>query len=574
MKPYFIRLVALLLFLPLLGYSQIKVSGKVTDAITGESLIGVNVLVKGSSAGTITDFEGLYEVEVPSQQSILSYSYIGYKPKEISVGARQNIDVALATQVETIEQVVVIGYGTQKKQNITGAVSVISGEDLEEANATSTALALQGRTPGVSISSTSGSPGSSPSIRVRGVGSINNQAQPIVVIDGIISSTGALNNLNPQDIESVSVLKDAASAAIYGARSSNGVILVKTKMGKEGRLNVKYNNLFGVATLPRRQDIMNADEYRSFYEEAYAQHNATYPSDQRIFPAAYSDGVWTENGRVDNDWQDLITNDFALKQNHYLSLSGGNEKSTYMVSLNYVTEDGVLNTSNLNLYNIRINSEHKIGERIRIGENIAFTTKDGRNAARTPYLTAAVTSPLLPVFNEDAKGGYQGPDPIFTGINDRTNPVAELELNERFYDENNFFGRLYGEIDLLKGLTFRAVLGVNYFNRRSTSWSPRYELVQRSNPTATLSESDNYSTQWQFDKILRYNRELGSHSFGIMAGHTAEKSVGNSLTGTASDFRWESLQTLGGGNPELLTSSQGIGERTGESYFGRIVSAP
>ncbi len=571
MKPNFIRLVAfLILGLPAIGYSQIQISGTVTDSTTGEPLIGVNVLVKGSSAGTITDFNGDYELEVPSKESVISFSYIGYEPKETQVGARQVIDITLATQVETIEEVVVIGYGTQKKQNVTGAVSTVSSEDLEEANATSTALALQGRTPGVNISSTSGSPGSSPSIRVRGVGSINNSAQPIVVIDNIISSIGALNNLNPQDIESVSVLKDAASAAIYGARSSNGVILVKTKSGEAGRLNIQYNNLFGLSTLPRRQDIMNADEYRDFYEKVYEQHNATYPDDQRVFPAAYTDAVWTENGRTDTDWQDLITNDPALKQNHYLSLNGGNEKSTYMVSLNYVTEDGILNTSYQNLYNVRINSEHKIGKNIRLGENLAFTVKDGRREATTPYLTAAVTSPLLPVFNEDAKGGYQGPDPVFTGINDRTNPVAELELNERFFNENNIFGNLYGEIDLLPGLTFRTVLGVNYFNRRTTNWSPRYELVQRSNPTATLSEADNYARRWQFDKILRYNREFGSHSLGLMAGHTAEKDIGNSVTATASDFRWESLQTIGGGNPELITSSQGIGKRTGESYFGRV----
>ena len=237
MKPSFIRLVALLLLLPYFGYSQIDISGKVTDATTGEPLIGVNVLVKGSSAGTITDYDGAYELNVPSKESILTFTYIGYEPTEVVVGSQKTIDITMSTQAETIEEVVVIGYGTQKKQNVTGAVSLVSAEDLKEANATSTALALQGRTPGVNISSTSGSPGSSPSIRVRGVGSINNSAQPIVVIDNIISSIGALNNLNPQDIESVSVLKDAASAAIYGARASNGVILVKTKMGEAGKLH-------------------------------------------------------------------------------------------------------------------------------------------------------------------------------------------------------------------------------------------------------------------------------------------------------------------------------------------------
>ncbi|MCO6480104.1 MAG: TonB-dependent receptor [Phaeodactylibacter sp.] len=571
MKIRSIHTLVWLFLMPALAFSQIEVKGTVTDASTGEPLIGVNVLVENTSTGTVTDFDGSYSLTAPDRESVLSFSYIGYQPKEVTVGAQTTIDVTLLLQVETIEQVVVIGYGTQKKENLTGAISVVSAEDLKEANATSVAQALQGRTPGVNITSTTGRPGAAPSIRIRGVGSINNSAQPIVVIDNIISSIGALNNLNPQDIESVSVLKDAASAAIYGARSSNGVILVKTKSGQAGELRVEYNNLAGFATLPRRMDIMNAQEYRDFYAKVYEVHNATYPNDQRVLPPAYTDAVWAANGNTDTDWQGLITNDFALKQNHYLSFSGGSDKSTFMFSANYVSEEGVLITTDNTLVNLRINSEHKLlNGRVRVGENFAFTKKDGRQEAGGQWLTAVVTSPLMPVYNESAKGGFQGPDPAITGINERTNPVAELHLNERFNDENNIFGNIYAEIDILKGLTFRTVLGANFFNDRNTNWSPRYELVQRSNPTASLSETDRYVQSWQFDQILRYNTTVGNHSIGLMAGHTAEKASSNQITAAANDFRWESLQTVGGGNPEFTTSSQFKSDKTGESFFGRL----
>ncbi|MEO1451431.1 MAG: TonB-dependent receptor, partial [Bacteroidota bacterium] len=328
-------------------------------------------------------------------------------------------------------------------------------------------------------------------------------------------------------------------------------------------------DLFGVGTLPRKMDLMNAQEYLDHYRAAYALHNETYPNDFRVLPPAYSDSAWAANGNPDTKWQDLINNTQAFKQNHYLSISGGSRSSTFMFSANYIAEDGVLITTNRDQFNVRLNSTHSIGKRIRIGENFAFTVANGRNAGDR-WIDAAIASPIMPVFNPAAEKGYQGPVPAITGANDRTNPLAELELPENTYTDNNAFGNVYFELDLLEGLTFRTVFGVTYFDGRSENWVPKYELEQRSNPTASLALGDNLSQGWQFDKILRYDKTFGDHTIGALAGHSAEKRFFQQITASTRDFRWENLRTIAGGNPEFTSSSQNEATRTGDAYFGRI----
>jgi len=557
--------------LPVSVFSQIGIRGTVTDGEAGTPLVGVTIRVQNTTTGALTRDDGTYSISVPNQDAVLLFSYVGYETQEVPVGTQTEINVSLTAVATVLDEVVVVGYTTQKKENLTGAISTVSAADLEEANATSLTRALQGRTAGVNITSTSGAPGAGLSIRIRGVGSITNNAQPLVVIDGVIASTGALANINPQDIESVSVLKDAASAAIYGARGSNGVILVKTRQGAKDRFEVSYNGLVGFATLPMRMDIMNAQQYRDFYAETYRIHNETYPNDQRVLPPVYTDSAWNANGNPDTDWQSLINDAPGIKQNHFLSFSGGNQASTYMFSMGYTAEDGYLKTVNQEQFLIRLNSEHQIGKRIRVGENLSFTLKNGRNnGGGGVWLNAAIASPLLPVYNPDAEKGYQGPDPNLTGPNDRTNPLAELMLNEDTFSENGVFGRIYAEIDIIKGLTFRTVLGGNYFNRRNTNWSPRYELGQRSNFTASLSEQARLSQKWQFDKMLIYTRSFGNHSVQALAGHSAEKAYSTTINANARDFRWESLRSIPGGNPEFNSASQGIGIKTNDSYFGSV----
>ena len=572
MKKTSLRILGLLLcWLPVSVFSQIQVTGTVSDSESGQPLAGVTIRVQNTVTGALTREDGSYAINVPSPDAVLLFSYVGYETQETPVGERTQLDITLVSKATVLDEVVVVGYTTQKKTNLTGAISTVSSADLQEANATSLSRALQGRTAGVNITSTSGDPNAGVTIRVRGVGSILGNSQPLIVIDGVIANVGALSNINPQDIESVSVLKDAASAAIYGTRGSNGVILVTTKRGANDRFEVSYNGLVGFATLPRRMDIMNAQEYRDFYRETYRVHNETYPNDFRPLPPVYTDSAWAANGNPDTDWQSLITDRVGIKQNHFLSFSGGNKASTYMFSMGYVAEDGFLQTVGNEQFLIRLNSEHKVGNRVRVGENLSFTRKTGRtNGGGGVWLNSVIASPILPVFNPDAEKGYQGPDPNLTGPNDRTNPLAELLLNEDTFNENGVFGRLYAEVDIIKGLTFRTVLGGNFFNRNNTSWSPRYELGQRSNFTAALSENMNMSTKWQFDKLLVYNRAFGDHNVSALAGHSAERFSSNSITAGARDFTWESIRIINNGNPEFNSSSQGVGIKTNESFFGSV----
>jgi TonB-linked SusC/RagA family outer membrane protein len=541
----------LLLLLPTTLFGQIELSGSVFDETNDSPLIGATIRVRETTRGVMTDENGRFRITVPNQESILIVSYIGFEQQEILVGNQSSIDVRLMPKDAVVDEVVVVGYTTQKKQNLTGAISSVSADDLKEANATSLTRALQGRLAGVNISSVSGNPGAGLSITVRGPGSVAGNSQPLVIIDGIISTAGALASINPQDIESVSLLKDAASASIYGARSSAGVILVTTKNGGEGPLRINYNSQVGLAVLPRQMDLMNADEYRAFYREVYAQHNETYPNDPRRLPAAYTDSAWVANGSTDNDWQSLISNTPALRQQHYVSFAGGSKSSTFMFSTAYVAEDGVMLSTNNRLFTVRINSEHKIGSRIRVGENLTFTKQDGRNSGDR-WLAAAVASPTI------------------TGTNDRTNPLAELTLIEDLQNNNNLQGRLYAEVDIIKGLTFRTVLGGYFFNQGREQWTPRYELAQRSNNTATLGISKTLSTKWQFDQILSYRRSFGAHNINALLGHSAEKLVSNSITASARDFEWESLRSISGGNPDFNSSSQGVGIKTNESYFANL----
>lgn len=550
--------------------AQRQVIGVVYNS-ENETLPMANVVIKGTTVGTITDLDGQFSITVPNDSAILQFSFLGYEMQEFGVQGISNLKVRLVSEFGNLDEVVVIGYGVQKKENTTGAISMVTSKDLESVNANNMSKALQGRSAGVTIASTSGRPGAGVNIRVRGVGSINNDAQPIVVIDGIVSNTAALNELSPQDIETVSVLKDAASASIYGARSSNGVILVKTKSGSKGGPVVQFSAQMGVANMPKQIDIMSAQQYMDFYKSAYDSHNAMYLNDQRVMPTAYTQDYWIQNGQTSTDWQNRITQANALNQNYYLSVANGNDKSNFLFSVNYVEDNGILKNTYNNYHTVRLNSSHQLTNKIRIGENVSFTDKSNRVEADGYYwLMAAVSSPLMPVYNADNEKGYMGPLLAMTGANERTNPFAELMLNENINKNNALNSSFFAEMDLAKGLSFKTVLGLNYNWNQNTLWKPKYDLGQRSNPTANLRERRfNYRTK-QWDQILNYATTVGDHSIGLMVGHTMEELETNIITGSANDFNWETLRTLNNGNPERNSATQNIYLKKGESYFGRL----
>jgi TonB-linked SusC/RagA family outer membrane protein len=556
--------------------AQLSIRGVVTDASDGTPLVGANVYIKGTTIGITTNAKGEYNLQVRSSADTVEFTYVGYQSQSIPVGGQSVINVALEPDFETLDEVVIIGYGTVKKNDMTGAVSVVQAEDIKKSNAMSLDRALQGKAAGVQVSQTSGMPGSSVSIRIRGVGSINQDAQPYVVIDGIPvgTGTGALTNLSPEDIESVQVLKDASSTAIYGAEGSNGVILIQTKRGTSGKPKVNLRVTTGFSQLPKRMDIMNSDEYVRYYEKAYAVFNDLHTASPRAFPEAYGDSARIANGSVNTDWQDLISDNQAMSQNYHLGISGGNENSTYMISGNYVDEEGVLVTTFRKLLTLKANSDFKINNKLRIGESLSFNYTKNRTSGESqgnPWLTAAIASPLMPVYNDSALGGFQGPEERLTGPNERTNTYAELILNERGSHGIDFFSSTYLDWEIIKGLNFKTTLGLLYGDGRGTSYSPKYELAQRSNPVSSLNESNNEYSKWVWDQQLTYSNMFGKHNITATFVHSVQDMQGDNIGASTSNLQYDNLRVLSQGDPTSKTASQYKSKDRFESYLGRVM---
>jgi TonB-linked SusC/RagA family outer membrane protein len=570
------RAVFLLLLLPAGVMAQVTIRGVVTDASDGSPLIGANVYIKGTTIGITTNASGEYSLQVRSTSDTVEFSYVGYQIQSVPIGGQTVINIALKPEFAELDEIVVIGYGTVRKADVTGAVSVVQAEDIRKSNAMSLDRALQGKASGVYVTQTSGMPGSSVSIRIRGVGSINQDAQPYVVIDGIPvgTGTGALTGLSPEDIESVQVLKDASSTAIYGAEGSNGVILIQTKRGTAGKPRVNFRVTTGFSQLPKKMDIMDADEYVRYYEKAYEVYNALHPASPRAFPEAYTDSARTANGNIDTHWQDLIANKKAWSQNYHLGISGGSENASYLISGNYIDEEGVLMNTFRKLLTLKANSDFKITDKVRIGESLSFSQSKNRTSGESqgnPWLTAAIASPLMPVYNDTVKGGFQGPDERLTGPNERTNTFAELSLNERRNRSIDFFSSSYLEWEIIKGLTFKTTLGLLYGSSRGTSFSPEYELAQRSNPVSSLAENNNEYTKYVWDQQVTYLNTIGKHNFTATAVHSVQDSRNDYIAASTSDLQYENLQVLSQGDPTSRTASQYKSKDRFESYLGRIM---
>jgi len=536
------------------------ITGTVTEGDEGFPVIGGTVVIKGTSTGTSTGPDGNYQITVRSGD-ILVYQFIGLSTREVPVGDRTVIDVNLEVETTALDELVVIGYGTQKKSDLTGSVAVISAEELIKTNAATLDRALQGKAAGVVVTTTSGAPGAGVSIKIRGIGSINRDSEPLYVIDGV--PAGSLSTLNPADIASVQVLKDASATAIYGARGSNGVIIIETKRGVTGPPKVNFSAYAGVAQVTKLFDVMNTDEYIGLLEEAYAL------DPDRDMPFYYNDSVRASNGNVYTDWQEEMFRP-AWNQNYNLSVSGGGEKSNYSISGNYYQEDGVRIQSQFERINLRANSDFKIGKRLKIGESLTITQTNSDNNGGS-WGTAIEASPLMPIYDSTAIGGYAGPTDTITVNNDRTNPIAAMNLKDNNTSLTRILASIYAELELFKGFTYKFTLGFDYKTRLGFNWNPEYELGNiglRSNPESTLSQSTNESMYMLIQNIFTYANSFGGHNIRIMAGHTTEQVNTDNYSATAQGFV----------NPELNVFAQstlyqvisgGRNEHKIESYLAR-----
>ena len=508
------------------------VTGTVTAGMDNEPLIGVSVRVKEViGTGSITDINGHYSVNVGQGQTLV-FSYVGYQSQEVKVGTSSVINVVLKEDSEVLDEVVVIGYGVQKKKLVTGATVQVKGDDIAKLNTTNPLSALQGQTPGVNIVSTSGQPGASMSVTIRGLGTVGN-SQPLYLIDGV---GGDITTLNPADIESIDVLKDAASAAIYGAQAANGVVLVTTKSGKEGSCKISYDGFAGWQTIGRKFHVLNAAEYMNIMDEARLNSGMS-----RVDWASLN-SIYDANGNVhDTDWIDQAIDNGALTTSHSLSFTGGSKTSTYAISGGYTGQDGLIGGSDVSYYkryNFRANSEHKMWNGlVTIGEHVGFVYKDTRgmntgNIWNNNLRSAFSASPIIPVY--DADGNYNSTVGSDWNVNDG-NPYGVMMMNRYNQSKNaSLDANVYVQVEPVKNLKFRTVYGISYGASDYRSYTPEYQFTPQSAvATSKVSQSHGNGLSMVWTNTLAYDFNIGEeHHLNALIGSELSSYDGSSSGGS------------------------------------------
>ncbi len=503
-----------LLFFFLTASAFAQVSGVVKDDL-GDGLIGVNIVEKGTTNGTVTDIEGKYTLKV-ADGAILIFSYTGYTPQEVAVDGRSTIDIVMKEGLE-LDEVVVVGFGTQRKVDLTGAVGSISAEEISATPVLTADQALRGRLSGVQLSNRSGAPGSPINVRIRGVGTTGNN-QPLWVVDGvpIVQTTNITVNtaantesnplvgINPSDIESIDVLKDASAAAIYGARAANGVIIVTTKRGKEGRTNMTYDGYFGIQSVRKTLDVLDVGEYVALQSELGRDFSAF----------ANSPNV---------DWQDAVFGTAGM-QSHNISASGGTERMNFNISGGYFKQDGIELATAFERYSVKANADIKVGDRIKVGQsvNIAFTDRLVQSEpGRAPAFTAAQNAPFIPIF--DANGDYSvidasnagdaaGSATQIVGVNDLAN-------NETRVNTRRILGSVYGELELMKNLKFKTQFGLDYSIGQGSWFNGIYNFGNANNSSILKVVSKPTELTTNIANTLTYTNSFDVHDLTVVLGH-------------------------------------------------------
>jgi len=551
----------------------ITITGRVTSGEDQEGLPGVNVIVKGSSMGTVTDIDGNYKLDVPSAESILTFSSVGFVSEEVVVGNQAFINVTMIPDLTALDEIVVVGYTVKKKSDITGSIASISSEQIDKIEAPTLAHALQGVAPGVYVKNNSGQPGGGLSVRIRGVGGLNN-SEPLYVLDGMqitgneSENTNVLNSINPNDIESVEILKDASSTAIYGSRAANGVVVITTKRGsKDGTSQLSYSGTYGIQSLLNvgNFDMLNAREFATVVNETTeAAGNAPiFDGSSELFPTPANLGIGTDH------FDEIIQ--AAPIQEHQLSYSGGNEKAQFYSSINYLKQDGVIKTTFFDQVRFRLNLDANITNKIKVGAYINanhgssnLVTQSSRSGEGGIIGNALVYAPTIPVFNDD--GTYAGPEDGF--YPPRRTSLSRLENREGEKISSGMSANVYLQAELLKGLSFRTRIIGSFNTSKYPLIVPIFEegivADNRSNLTNTISNGASY----QWTNVMTYNRSFGDHNILALAGIEARETKSNSLyansrhtndedkiigpTGTDDDFR------------------ETVGQNSFASYFGSL----
>jgi TonB-linked SusC/RagA family outer membrane protein len=548
------------------------IKGQILDE-TGESMIGVSVLVKGTTIGTVTDFDGNYTLEVPSGKNILEISYIGYKTKEITIGNNSLINIKMEPDTQALDEVVVIGYGTVKKRDLTGAVASMKNEDVTVTPTSNVMEALQGKIAGMDIVKSSGQVGEDVSILLRGSRSIYGSNEPLFIIDGI---PGSYSQVNPSDIESVDVLKDASSTAIYGSAGANGVVIITTKRGKEGKATVNFDAYYGFSGSPNYKHGMVGDEWVNYQREAYKYKNGDYPSDMSAlfgnqdYTDAYNAGKWI-------DWIDEASGNTATTQKYSLSVSGGSEKTKIFASTSYNREEGLLSNDNLNKYSLRLNIDQEIFSWAKMGFTSNLTYQDRNQGVKNTFTKGLSSFPLGDAYDQNGKINHE----YITG---QYSPLGDFIEDQYVNNTRSTYLNVSGYLELspIKDFTFTSrINGTLSDSRQGQYWGDQCNANRPSyagSPHAAITNKNAWNYTWE--NILSYNTTIAKdHNIGGSVITSWNKNQNDSSLAAASGQmvdRWSFWRLASGASQHVesdfaQTQKMSFAVRFNYSYKGKYL---
>lgn len=524
-----------------------QIKGKVTD-VNGEFLPGVTIVLKGTNNGSITNIDGDYTISGQfTQASILTFSFIGMESQEVTIADQKEINVVLKSKVIGLNDVVVVGYGSQQKKDVTGSVALVDAEELESRPNSQLGSLLQGHAAGVRVVSGSGKPSASLSVRVRGTNSITAGSEPLYVIDGV--PTSDTRSLNPADVETMTVLKDASSAAIYGAQGANGVVLITTKRGKSGKPSVSFDTYTGFSQVWNTLEVLNGEQYRDLMTEM---------------------GQTTDWDRYNQntDWQNQIFQQ-GMSQNYQLSVSGANDKTNYYISGGWVEQEGAIRSSRMDRGNFKINLDQEINEWLELGTRLSYTkysdvdVNDNSAVNQGGILTGVINTPsVIGVYNEDGS---------FTSnpFQNWENPMASTDGSEREYNSDRFLGNLYVKINFLNNFSFKSNFAVDYNNGIYDYFLDPYLTSYGKAKNGIATNTTDRSNYWMAENTLSYNKKVQNHTFDGLIGSVAQKFYWENNYITTENFSSNAVKTTNAG--AIITSAGNTkSEKANTSFLGRL----
>ena len=537
------------------------VTGTVVSSSDGEPLIGVSVVVKERpKTGTMTDLDGNFSIQAGTNETLV-FSYIGFKNQEVKAN-KAIIKVELNEDSELLDEVVVVGYGTMKRSDLTGSVVSVGEDEIKQSVVTSLDQALQGRAAGVSVTQNSGTPGGGISVSIRGINSLNGN-EPLYVIDGVAisgnnsSNSSVLSSINPSDIVSMEILKDASATAIYGSRASNGVVLITTKQGQAGKTRISYEGYYGLQQLPKKLDVMNLREYAEY---------------QNLRAEVIGFGERPEFADISllgkgTDWQGEIFQSASM-HNHQVNISGGSDNVKYSLSAGYLQQEGIAIGSDFERFSARINMDNKITKWLSTGlrASVAHTTQNNTIDSGNIIRTAIEQLPDTPARNPDGSWGAQAENMYGTYF---SNPVAEALMRENYNKGMQIYVDFFADVTLWKGLVFRAEYAGNYYYNTAYQYTPSYDYghyVQSSTGRRDASNGSN----WTLKTYLTYNGTFGKHNVSAMVGHEAQETYYENLYGSRDNYLFNTIHELNMGDASTAKNGSGRGSSAIESYYGRL----